>query len=35
MKTMYSTEKRRLRKENIALRRGIRQLESLLEMEAN
>jgi len=28
-------KKRRLRKENIALRREIHQLESLLEMEAN
>jgi len=33
MKTMHSTKKRRLRKENIALRRQIRQMESLLEMQ--
>ena len=30
-----SLKKRRLRKENMALRRDIRQLESLLEMEVN
>ena len=35
MKTMHSTKKRRLRKENIVLRGEIRQLESLLEMEVN